>query len=1338
MSGKRSAPVPKPFLPLAEMEKAPAASPRKGVGTRQKATPGRRHTDDIAAKPREITGNSFKMCSLSGGRRGGEGREKGRELVRLRSSASHVPREAELKFQSQNTCGLKEDKLQESFNIMRHFGLDVLFAQETWRLTTNDTDLRDYDGHLVIEHGLTLKRCRRGSLGLATILNGRCRAAFERAGYQKLIFGERIMATRLLFRDDKGQKVRFYLVNAYAPYDAGTVKSRKLIEAYYEELRSCLKMKEKDEILIGATDANASMGTRAPGSDEETPRVVGRFGNAHTNWAGDQLRDFCTEHTLCSPTTFFCKKEYNTWKNPRNRRGYQIDHFLISQNDMKRVRDSGVNRKHSPALHSDHAAVYLRIRLARSLSKASQKVETGTWCNKDRLRQADVKAQFMTTVIREYKAGQEALTTECEEKTDITVDQAWECYAEAMKAAEKLHLTERRSPQIKGWFALRQETLTRTIETRNEAMAALMSCRGDAELHKSCRDTLRSAATRVKQEVKLAQEEWLAIRIAEVGEFQHPAVYWRAIKDLKSGLDHCKIVIPLRFASKEDPSKTCTTAAENADRARDHFDEVFNRPDSYSADQIERVRQREVRHELDDLPSAKEVRETIAACKEAAAGKDRLPPLYFKAIADVHLEESQEVFDIFMQILEKIWWGGKIPEAWREGLLTIIYKNKGPKKNLDNYRGIVLKAVAVKILGAVIQRRLQKIVGEEGLEEQFAYSAGKSSQHATFCVKTAMQKRREHGLPTWVCFVDLVKAFDSVPRKALMRVLEKFGVPPRMLEVIIDLHKGISISLKVADEKRYFNSTTGVLQGSTEAPALFLLYMQACLEVYDLDNTTQPLRFLYREDTELTGRPVMCSQRDQGELEFSRTLFADDAAILWETRYDMSVSLNCLFSTMEDFGIHMHVGTPGKESKTVCMQIPQARHARQEPRTEVKLGPTGKHLCRRCSGSSFFRQVCQSPVCYREAQDKHLKEQGNGSGQEPDLSDIPVGHGSVHFVEKFKYLGSIIHRSLDDAEDVKARIAAATQAFGSLKSNLLTNKRLPLKVRMNVMNSFILSVLCYGLETWTLTAKSRDKLVTFHRRCIRQVVGISWGAMWKGRISQETIERMAGVRDLETLLLRRRLKWLGKLAARPETLPGKFLSCWVPNPRPVGRPQKSLAHAYVADLRGAGLGDEDWRKQAKESPEEWAAVVINAQGPTRTSRKALQRDQAQIRKREQAHRAWQLYREATYARQLQVASTLLPAVTAARMHAAAGATAVAGAPPPPPPPMTQAMVGAPPPPPPPMMLAPPPPQPLLPQPPQTLAPPPMTQPTDRPPRTSRSGRVVVQDYKELLRGRPRG
>ena len=74
--------------------------------------------------------------------------------------------------------------------------------------------------------------------------------------------------------------------------------------------------------------------------------------------------------------------------------------------------------------------------------------------------------------------------------------------AQATKKTEQEVLTQTRTKH-KGWFQLREETLTTAIATRNAAMGALFRCGGDTSAHQACRQTLRKAHSAVKAEVKL-------------------------------------------------------------------------------------------------------------------------------------------------------------------------------------------------------------------------------------------------------------------------------------------------------------------------------------------------------------------------------------------------------------------------------------------------------------------------------------------------------------------------------------------------------------------------------------------------------------------------------------------------------------------------------------------------------------------------------------------------------------------------------------------------------------------------------------------------------------------
>jgi hypothetical protein len=62
-------------------------------------------------------------------------------------------------------------------------------------------------------------------------------------------------------------------------------------------------------------------------------------------------------------------------------------------------------------------------------------------------------------------------------------------------------------------------------------------------------------------------------------------------------------------------------------------------------------------------------------------------------------------------------------------------------------------------------------------------------------------------------------------------VLEKFGIPPNMLKLIIRFHFYLIVKVNISDKDVCFDSATGVRQGYTMAPLLFAIYFQAANEV---------------------------------------------------------------------------------------------------------------------------------------------------------------------------------------------------------------------------------------------------------------------------------------------------------------------------------------------------------------------------------------------------------------------------------------------------------------------------------------------------------------------------
>ena len=75
----------------------------------------------------------------------------------------------------------------------------------------------------------------------------------------------------------------------------------------------------------------------------------------------------------------------------------------------------------------------------------------------------------------------------------------------------------------------------------------------------------------------------------------------------------------------------------------------------------------------------------------------------------------------------------------------------------------MLLGVAGKIVASIISERLQALLQRVGIENQNGFMMHRGCTDAVFCLKVALQKRKEHMQDSWVLFIDLVKAFDKVP-----------------------------------------------------------------------------------------------------------------------------------------------------------------------------------------------------------------------------------------------------------------------------------------------------------------------------------------------------------------------------------------------------------------------------------------------------------------------------------------------------------------------------------------------------------------------------------------------
>jgi hypothetical protein len=82
-----------------------------------------------------------------------------------------------------------------------------------------------------------------------------------------------------------------------------------------------------------------------------------------------------------------------------------------------------------------------------------------------------------------------------------------------------------------------------------------------------------------------------------------------------------------------------------------------------------------------------------------------------------------------------------------------------------------------------------------GFEAQVGFRWDRDTIDGLFATIAGLSERKKHGLETWALFIDLAKAFGTVPREAIFAVLLRFGLPKHFIKVMMRLHFGAKVKV---------------------------------------------------------------------------------------------------------------------------------------------------------------------------------------------------------------------------------------------------------------------------------------------------------------------------------------------------------------------------------------------------------------------------------------------------------------------------------------------------------------------------------------------------------------
>ena len=250
-----------------------------------------------------------------------------------------------------------------------------------------------------------------------------------------------------------------------------------------------------------------------------------------------------------------------------------------------------------------------------------------------------------------------------------------------------------------------------------------------------------------------------------------------------------------------------------------------------------------------------------------AAGYDESTPEMIQSLGERGLE-------ILTELLNEVWREERVPREWEVGIVIPLFK-KGDCNECGNYRGITLLSVVLKMYERILERRLRRILDQQLEESQSGFRKGRGTQDHIFPLKQLLEKRHLQNKNLYLGFIDIQKAFDSVPRRKVWQSLRQRGVQGKLINNIQSIYKtSRNYVRRDNSQSEEFLTRDGLRQGGVLSPALFIMVMD------DVAKEVQP-----------EVKKMHVGYRNMEAVGISECIFADDLVLLASNEDDLQRSM---------------------------------------------------------------------------------------------------------------------------------------------------------------------------------------------------------------------------------------------------------------------------------------------------------------------------------------------------------------------------------------------------------------------------------------------------------------
>lgn len=227
----------------------------------------------------------------------------------------------------------------------------------------------------------------------------------------------------------------------------------------------------------------------------------------------------------------------------------------------------------------------------------------------------------------------------------------------------------------------------------------------------------------------------------------------------------------------------------------------------------------------------------------------------------------------------------RIPLEWKTSHMVALYK-KGDRRDPNSYRGLSINCTFSRLFGKIIQKRLRQNIGHKIGEDQSGFTPGRSCTDNLFTIQQLLEKKIAKEDEVHIAFIDLLKAYDNVPRNKLWIALQALGTHPHLIKIIQEYYENnVAYAKQGGRLSEPINTTKGLRQGCSLSPLLFNIYVEMALKNW-------------KRSCEGMGIPI-------NQTHLFTLSFADDQAVFAQDAYDLEFMLRRLYEEYAKWGLQI-------------------------------------------------------------------------------------------------------------------------------------------------------------------------------------------------------------------------------------------------------------------------------------------------------------------------------------------------------------------------------------------------------------------------------------------------